>query len=61
MHWLGGLKGRTLGKLQIECSYPRFSKSLIDEIDSLDELDFLVNYDIKYRMGASDTEDNDGV
>ena len=61
---------KTLGKLQIECTYPKFSKSLIDEIDSflakhfalsMEELDFLVNYDIKYRMGVSDTEDDDGA
>ena len=26
-----------------------------------EELDFVINYDIKFRMGASDTEDNDGV
>jgi hypothetical protein len=40
--------------------YPRHSKSIIDEIDRLlaqhygftdEELDFIINYDIKYRMG----------
>ena len=40
--------------------YPRKSKSIIDEIDELlakhygfteEELDFIINYDIKYRMG----------
>lgn len=40
--------------------YPIKSKSLIDEIDRIlakhydfteEELDFIINYDIKYRMG----------
>ena len=40
--------------------YVRFSKPIIDEIDKLlakhygfteEELDFIINYDIKYRMG----------
>ena len=40
--------------------YPALSKSIIDEIDTLlakaygfaaEELDFIINYDIKYRMG----------
>ena len=26
-----------------------------------EELDFIINYDIKYRMGASDIEDDDGA
>jgi hypothetical protein len=61
---------KTLGKFQIECTYPKFSKSLIDGIDSflakhfalsMEELDFLVNYDFKYRLGAGDAEDDDGV
>jgi len=26
-----------------------------------EELDFIINYDIKYRMGASDAEDGDGA
>ena len=25
------------------------------------ELDFIINYDIKYRMGASDAEGDDGA
>ncbi len=41
--------------------YPSHSKPIIDEIDcalarhyglSDEELDFIINYDIKYRMGA---------
>ena len=40
--------------------YPRLSKPLIDEVDCVlarhygfteEELDFIINYDIKYRMG----------
>ena len=40
--------------------YPKLSKSIIDEIDKVlakhygftdEELDFIINYDIKYRMG----------
>ena len=26
-----------------------------------EELDFIINYDIKYRMGASDAEDDNGA
>jgi hypothetical protein len=46
------------------------TKPILDEIDhalanhygfTREELDFIINYDIKYRMGESSTEDNDGV
>jgi hypothetical protein len=46
--------------LQVQCIIPKLSKAIIDEIDSAlaehycftgEELDFVVNYDIKYRMG----------
>ena len=48
--------------MKIQCIYPKFSKSVIDEIDRVlaqhygftdEELDFIINYDIKYRMGLS--------
>ena len=48
------------GKLKIESFRPRLSKLFIDEIDKVlakhygftdEELDFIINYDIKYRMG----------
>ena len=48
------------GWRRFQAFYPRKSKSIIDEIDKLlarhygfteEELDFIVNYDIKYRMG----------
>ena len=51
---------RTGGSLTIQSTYPRLSKAIIDNIDGLlakhygfteEELDFIINYDIKYRMG----------
>jgi hypothetical protein len=48
------------GVLTIQSFQPRLSKPLIDEIDRVlaqhygftdEELDFIINYDIKYRMG----------
>ena len=51
------------GKMKIQCFYPKFSKPIIDEIDKVlakhygftdEELDFIINYDIKYRMGADE-------
>lgn len=49
-----------LGTLNIQCIYPKHSKHIIDKIDKSlsdfygftdEELDFIINYDIKYRMG----------
>ena len=46
--------------LTLQCIYPSAGKALIDELESNlashygfaeEDLDFLVNYDIKYRMG----------
>ena len=51
---------RTTGKVVYDEFYPRYSKSIIDKIDTLlakhyhfteEELDYIINYDIKYRMG----------
>ena len=48
------------GLLEIQSFRPREAKSIIDEIDTAlashygftdEELDFILNYDIKYRMG----------
>ena len=48
------------GKLSMQVFQPRLSKEVADEIDKLlafhygfteEELDFIINYDIKYRMG----------
>jgi hypothetical protein len=52
---------------RVEIYYPRLSKPIIDEIDKIlakhygfteEELDFIINYDIKYRMG-DELNDND--
>ena len=48
-------------RLRVQCIIPKFSKSIIDEVDRAlarhygftdEELDFVMNYDIKYRMGT---------
>ena len=52
--------------LTIQCIIPKKSKQIIDEIDKVlaahygfteEELDFIINYDIKYRMGDELNED----
>jgi len=59
------------GAIKYQEFYPRQSKSIIDQIDCLlaqhygfthEELDFIINYDIKYRMGKelNSGEDNNG-
>jgi len=59
------MKYEKLGKMTIQCLYPKHSKSIIDEIDRVlakhygftdEELDFIINYDIKYRMGRDNGE-----
>ena len=51
---------QTTGRVVYDEFYPRHSKSIIDKIDQLlaqhygftdEELDFIINYDIKYRTG----------
>jgi methylase of polypeptide subunit release factors len=51
---------RDLGTLTIQCTYPKYSKSIINKIDHVfanhygfthEELDFIISCDIKYRMG----------
>jgi hypothetical protein len=46
--------------LTVQCIIPKKSKPIIDEIDKVlaehygftdEELDYIINYDIKYRMG----------
>ena len=46
--------------LTVQCIYPKASKPILDEIDRVlathcgftaEELDFIINYDFKYRMG----------
>jgi hypothetical protein len=57
---------KSTGRTESQSFKIRASKSLIDHIDvelgkllglSQDETDFIINYDIKYRMGASDDEE----
>ncbi len=54
------------GRVIYDEYYPRFSKLIIDQIDQVlakhygftpEELDFIINYDIKYRMGKSGDEE----
>lgn len=55
------------GQVEYQEFYPRLSKSVIDKIDmelgrfyglSSEQMDYIINYDIKYRMGQG-IEDND--
>ena len=57
---------KTIGEVKYQEFYPRYSKHIIDEIDTVlaehygfteEELDFIINYDIKYRMGKQNEED----
>ena len=59
------------GLRRFQAFYPRHSKHIIDEIDRVlarhygftdEELDYIINYDIKYRMGlvGGDAADEDG-
>jgi len=52
--------------LTVECIIPKFAKEIVDDIDCLlgkhygltdEELDFIINYDIKYRMGRDSGEE----
>lgn len=57
------------GFMEIQSFQPRASKPIIDEIDTVlakyygftdEELDFIINYDIKYRMGKElESEDEE--
>jgi hypothetical protein len=56
------IKYRGTGFIEYDEFYPRLSKPIIDKIDcalashyglSDDELDFIINYDVKYRMGKA--------
>jgi hypothetical protein len=58
---------KTTGTVVYDEFYPKLSKPIIDEIDRViakhygftdEELDFIINYDIKYRMGR-DSGEND--
>lgn len=54
------------GAVEYDEFWPRHSKSIIDQIDGVlgkhygftnEELDFIINYDVKYRMGASSLDE----
>ncbi len=54
--------------LTVQCIMPKQSKPIIDEIDRVlakhysftdEELDFIINYDIKYRMGRNAGEEEE--
>lgn len=56
------------GNVSYEQFRPGAAKDVIDEIDRLlakhygftdEELDFIINYDIKYRMGGASGEEGD--
>lgn len=59
--------------LQVQCIVPRHAKPIIDEIDTVlakhygftdEELDFILNYDIKYRLGLGregSADDDDSI
>ncbi|HPC96467.1 MAG TPA: hypothetical protein PLU87_16080 [Sedimentisphaerales bacterium] len=62
------VKYKNVGEMRIQCTYPRYSKETIDEIDRVlakhygftdEELDFIINYDIKYRMGQDNEDEED--
>ena len=53
---------KTTGQVKYDEFYPRFSKPIIDQIDRAlavyygfteEECDFIVNFDIKYRLGST--------
>jgi hypothetical protein len=52
--------------LTVQCIMPKCSKAIIDEIDRAfaehysfndEELDFILNYDVKYRMGQDGVDE----
>ena len=54
--------------LTVQCIIPKLSKSIIDDIDRVlakhygftdEELDFIINYDIKYRLGQDSNAEED--
>jgi len=56
------------GAIRYEQFRPRISKPILDAIDRVlarhygftaEELDFIINYDIKYRLGRDDGENDE--
>ncbi len=61
---------KATGRVEYDEYYPKLSKAIIDEIDTVlaqhygftpEELDYIINYDIKYRMGKELGEDEDDI
>lgn len=59
---------KATGKVVYDEFYPRYSKNILDQIDrelagayglTDEELDYVINYDIKYRMGADNEDEGD--
>src|SRR6266568_2359137 len=62
------MRFKAAGMLTILCLFPGKSKTIIDEIDRVlaqhygftdEELDFVINYDVKYRMGRDSSENDE--
>ena len=54
--------------MRVQCIIPKRSKNIIDLVDAklaehvgfyAEDLDFIVNYDIKYRMGQEEAGDDE--
>ena len=63
-----GVSHSITGSINYEQFRPREAKPIIDQIDQIlakhygftdEELDFIINYDIKYRMGRVETEEEE--
>ncbi len=59
---------RNTGMVEMQKFFPKLSKPILDEIDTVlakhygftpEELDFILNYDIKYRLGRGAGEEED--
>lgn len=55
------------GRIEYDEYYPAKAKSIIDEIDkclgchygfTTEEIDFIINYDYKFRMGSDNDDEN---
>jgi hypothetical protein len=62
------MNNKLTGKVELQSLSPVKSKQLIDKIDieladhygfTPEELDYIVNYDIKFRLGADADEDEE--
>jgi hypothetical protein len=62
------MQNKLTGTVELESLSPAKSKTILDEIDTVlaghygftaEELDFILNYDIKYRLGRSTETDDE--